>query len=100
MVSYLPAEMIDEEGTFMHNVMTRYHVGKDGILKLAIPTEHTDTDIEVLVVYQIAEASDAQRSRQDLGWTPGFFERIIGGWQGTPLVREAQGEYEIRDELK
>ncbi len=34
------------------------------------------------------------------GWLPGFFEKVIGGWQGEPLVREDQGKYEARDELK
>jgi len=84
----------------MHNVMTRFHVGKDGVLKLAIPTEHTDKDLEVLVVYQIVEESAAQPSTEALGWSPGFFDRVIGGWQGTPLTRDAQGEYEEREELE
>jgi hypothetical protein len=32
-------------------------------------------------------------------WLPGFFERTAGAWQG-PLVREDQGEYEIREPLE
>lgn len=32
-------------------------------------------------------------------WPAGFFEEIIGGWQGQPLERPAQGEYEQRIEI-
>jgi hypothetical protein len=28
----------------------------------------------------------------NLGWTPGFFERTAGAWQGEPLERGYQGE--------
>lgn len=32
------------------------------------------------------------------GWPIGFFERTFGSWVGDPLVREPQGEYEVREE--
>lgn len=37
--------------------------------------------------------------QQRKGWMPGFFEEVIGGWVGEPLVREPQGEYETREPL-
>lgn len=33
----------------------------------------------------------------DLGWTPGFFERTAGAWQGEPLERGTQGDGDRRD---
>jgi len=33
------------------------------------------------------------------GWPEGFFTEVVGGWQGTPLAREAQGEAEPREDL-
>lgn len=33
------------------------------------------------------------------GWPPGFFEEVVGGWQGEPLERAPQGEPEDRDDL-
>ena len=36
----------------------------------------------------------------DLGWPPGFFDTVIGGWTGEPLMREDQGGYEARNELR
>jgi hypothetical protein len=33
------------------------------------------------------------------GWPEGYFEEVVGGWQGEPLLREVQGDYETRDPL-
>jgi len=33
------------------------------------------------------------------GWPEGFFDTIVGGWKGDPLVRSPQGDYERRDTL-
>jgi hypothetical protein len=34
------------------------------------------------------------------GWPEGFFEEVVGGWQGEPLQRGEQGNYEDRDPLQ
>jgi hypothetical protein len=34
------------------------------------------------------------------GWQPGFFEEVIGGWEGEKLVRDIQPDYEQREELR
>jgi len=36
---------------------------------------------------------------ENRGWFPGFFEEVIGGWAGEPLVREHQAEAQERDFL-
>lgn len=33
------------------------------------------------------------------GWPPGFFDQVAGSWQGPPLKRLPQGEYESREQL-
>jgi hypothetical protein len=33
------------------------------------------------------------------GWQQGFFEEVIGGWKGEPLIREEQGQYEEREQF-
>ncbi len=33
------------------------------------------------------------------GWPEGFFEEVVGGWQGEPLQRFYQGDFETRDQL-
>ena len=32
-------------------------------------------------------------------WPPGFFDHVAGSWQGPPLKRPPQGEYEAREQL-
>jgi len=33
------------------------------------------------------------------GWPEGFFERVVGAWQGEPLERPPQPAFEEREEL-
>lgn len=33
-------------------------------------------------------------------WPEGYFEQVFGQWQGEPLERPEQGEFEQRPELK
>jgi len=33
------------------------------------------------------------------GWPPGFFDEVVGGWQGKPLRRPSQGKLEKREAL-
>jgi len=84
----------------MKTIKIRSHVGRDGVVKLEIPTELTETDIDVVVMYQPAETPTHQPSPEELGWPSGFFEETAGQWQGEPLIRESQGEYEKREELQ
>jgi len=65
----------------MKNIKTRSHVGRDGVLKLEIPTELTEMDIDVVVMYQPVETPARKPSPEELGWPPGFFEETAGQWQ-------------------
>ena len=33
------------------------------------------------------------------GWPLGFIDEVVGSWQGPPLERPPQGEYEVREQL-
>jgi hypothetical protein len=79
----------------MQSLTLHARVGKDGILKLETPIGITNTDLEIiLIVNPVSEA------RPVVEWPANFFTEIIGGWEGKPLVRESQGTYEARNELK
>ncbi|MGC1377036.1 MAG: hypothetical protein WA821_12465 [Anaerolineales bacterium] len=84
----------------MQSVTLHTYVGKDGILKLETPIGIQDAELEVLLVVNLVKKKRAARPQKAKGWPPGFFTDVVGGWQGEPLVREPQGEYEIRNELK
>lgn len=75
----------------MQTIQVETHVGADGILKLALPLDISDTDLEVLVVVQ----PKAKRS-----WPPGYFEQTAGSLADDPIARPSQGTYEERDTLR
>ena len=82
----------------MQSLTLHTRVGKDGILKLEAPIGIADAELEVILVVHRLETQAANAAAP--GWIPGFFQNVVGGWQGEPLVREPQGTYEARDELK
>ncbi|MFQ5436401.1 MAG: hypothetical protein ACE5FD_16170 [Anaerolineae bacterium] len=32
-----------------------------------------------------------------IGWPESFFIEVVGGWQGEPLTRPSQGEFDLRE---
>jgi hypothetical protein len=57
-----------------------------------------ETDVEVMVILQPVRHSDLGRT-EELDGSTGFFESVVGGWQGERLAREYEGEYETREKL-
>lgn len=74
----------------MQTIRLDTRVGRDGILRLELPLDVADADIEVLVVVQ---------PREKRRWPPGYFERTAGSLADDPIERPPQGEYEERDAL-
>ncbi len=74
----------------MQTIKLETHVGQDGILKLELPLEMSNTDLEVLLVVQ---------RKEKRRWPPGYFERTAGSLAEDPIERPAQGNYEERDSL-
>ena len=86
----------------MISFKTKAHIGTNGTLTVDVPTPLRETDVEVMVVVQPLPASGTvpvTPTPEELGWPPGFFEQTAGAWQGEPLERGPQGEYEPREKL-
>ena len=81
----------------MEMVKLRSRAGADGILHLQVPVGITDNDFEVIVVVQSVGPTTDDKTPEDLGWPPGFFERTFGCFQNEPLVRGEQGELQERE---
>jgi hypothetical protein len=88
----------DESGRCanMETITVHSHVGEDGVLKLQVPLLVTNMDLEVVLMVQPLTSVSTPSS----AWPEGFFEAVAGGWQGEPLMRESQGDYETRDNLE
>ena len=77
----------------METIILNSHVGADGFLHLKVPDNLINTDCKVVIQPIVSD------SKEDLGWSPDFFEKTAGAWEGEPLTRDEQGEYEQREEL-
>ena len=76
----------------MKTLHFRQKTQADGQLRLDVPVGKADAECEVVVVVEPAGAPQT--------WLPGFWEELSKGWQGEPLIRPAQGEYETRNPLR
>ncbi|NEQ69163.1 MAG: hypothetical protein F6K21_27485 [Symploca sp. SIO2D2] len=84
----------------MESIKLKSHVGDDGVLKIQVPVYLKNEDLEVMIIFQpIKSEDDNSATLESRGWQPGFFEEVIGGWEGKPLERPEQLPYEIREEL-
>lgn len=69
---------------------------EDGPEMIAIPPELRHQRLEV-IIWPLERGEPVQSSTATShGWPVGLFERTAGAWQGEPLVREPQGDYEHR----
>ncbi len=100
----------------MQSITVQSHIGKDGILRLQVPDEFRDVDVQVTLALEESYKNGSTKSQeiiadkpmtideletqaQSNGWPAGFFRQTAGAWLGEPLERPEQGEFEKRDEL-
>ena len=82
----------------METVKLRSHVGSDGMLKLEIPVNVRDADLDVVVKIEIAASGLPAKTPEELGWPPGFFEATAGSIPDFPNI-ESEGDFEVRKPL-
>ncbi len=83
----------------MHTVRLNSRADADGFLHLKVPVALLNTEIKVTLILQPILPASVKPTPEELGWSPGFFEQTAGAWEGEPLTRGEQGEYELREEL-
>ena len=70
----------------METITLHSRVGADGLLKLQVPVNLTNTELEVVLIVQpVVPAGQAP------GWPPEFFKEVAGGWQGERPVARRTG---------
>lgn len=80
----------------MTTIQTKSHVGSDGLLHLSLPVDVKDTDLDVTVI--VRPSTDAPRKFATQEEWVRFVHETAGSWQGEPLERPDQGEFERRDD--
>jgi len=75
----------------MENIQLKSHIGDDGILKVQVPTELQNTEVEVLVVFQATTDTGKEKIEKARGWPSGFFEKTWGSCTDDPIIIDAGG---------
>jgi hypothetical protein len=79
----------------METITFKTHVGKDGILKLEMPKEVANRDVEITVTVTTLESQSTDAN----GWPIGYFDSTYGSLADNPIERGDQGQTELRDQL-
>ena len=53
---------------------------------------------DIIVVNESVQENGVAEQVEPVGWPSGAYAATAGAWQGEPLVREPQGDYEVRAE--
>jgi hypothetical protein len=80
----------------MTTIQTKSHVGPDGLLRLTLPVGLKDADLDVTVIVRTTTETPKTFANQE-EWLR-FIDETAGQWQGEPLQRPSQGEFERREE--
>lgn len=73
----------------MQNIQFRTYIGEDGILKVQLPAQVNNTELEVLVVFQPANTPEINKTDQE--WPPEFFDKTWGSCAENPLIIDEAG---------
>ena len=82
----------------MKTLYLRAHINQQGQLTVTMPSELADQEVDLVIVYEPVQrpVENGEKMEPD-NWPPGLFAATAGAWQGEPLVREDEGDYEVRD---
>lgn len=85
----------------MKSLHLRVHVDAQGQVTLPLPADFANQDVDLVVVFSpVTMTATGTDAVTDSDWPPGFYEATAGAWQGEALVRDSEGNYEVRDPLE
>jgi hypothetical protein len=76
--------------------------GPDGIIHLALPLGTANEEFELAIVIspkQIANGTTKQKTPEELGYPPGFFENVIGSIDDDTFCEPPELPFEERESL-
>ena len=80
----------------MQTITLKAHTDHLGLVKLEIPTDLPDREVEIVLVMQAL----TQKSDNTMGYPPGYFDETYGSFADEPLERD-QPEYpDVRDTIE
>ena len=80
----------------MQTITIKTHADRDGLVKLEIPTDMADREVEIVLVIQALETE----SLDAMGYPVGYFEETYGSFADEPLERNQPLQSDVRDDLE
>lgn len=80
----------------MQTITLRARTNSDGVVRLEIPTDLADRDVEIVLVMHPLEAPLVD----SMGYPLGYFEETYGMFADDPLERNQPTSPDVRDELE
>ncbi len=80
----------------MQTTTVKARADHDGVVKLEIPTDMADREVEIVLVMQSLESE----SLDDKGYPLGYFEETYGSFADEPLERDQPRNADMRDEIE
>lgn len=80
----------------MQTLTLKARADKNGVIRLEIPTETADQDIEIVLVMQPVEPEPLDA----MGYPLGYFEETYGMFADDPIERNQPPYPDVRDELE
>lgn len=85
----------------MQNIQLKTQIGEDGILRVQMPAEVKNTQLEVLVIFQPVTIPREGKTARDQGWPPDFFDKTWGSCANSPIIIDEAGvSAELDDKLE
>ena len=81
----------------MQTITLKARADHNGVIRLEVPTDLADQEIEIVLVMQ--SAVDVL-PRDKMGYPIGYFEATYGSFADDPLAREQLIDADTRDELE
>ncbi len=80
----------------MQTITLKARADSNGMVKLEIPTDLADRDVEIVLVMQPL----AIEPLDDMGYPIGYFEETYGIFADDPLERNQPPSPDVRDEME
>src|SRR5258707_9847136 len=80
----------------MQTITLKAHTGHDGLVKLEIPTDMSDREVEIVLVMHPLDPEPLD----GMGYPVGYFEDTYGSFADEQLERNQPFQADVRDEIE
>jgi len=84
----------------MQTFTLKARADKDGVLRLEIPTNQADQELEIVLVMQTIHDATADEPVDVMGYPIGYFDETYGSMADDPIERNQPLKPDVRDEIE